>query len=450
MALSDNLIKLDSNVVSGLKPGQRMVQIDGVWMPVGIGSKDIPLNVSGGFGDGTSDVVYGYINDDGMFQPMDLSGDIITETGEPEVVEQVGVFKVGIPFRMTAVSANTDIYLSSLSNNQITTLYYRTNVDPEWKQLQYSGEVNADGRFLSNPIMLNVPGDYVEFHNTVPVFSSHRFIIGSDGMCDVSFSGNIHSLLNYGDLHDSCFYGLFSHNSGLTSAPQLPADRLATGCYSSMFDGCEGLITAPDLPATQLAEHCYSYMFLGCTSLINAPVLLAEKIETGSYQNMFRRCDSLEYPPYIGAHEVAPYCCEYMFMDCKSLKYTPQLISKTLAVGCYRGMFSGCSSLTGVSNMYAESLAEDCCAAMYSDCTAITGVTLPAATPNSRDCYADMFNGCSKLRKISVGFSSWGDVLGTARWVAGVAAVGEFNKPYTLMEAYSVSNIPIGWKVIEE
>ena len=34
-----------------------------------------------------------------------------------------------------------------------------------------------------------------------------------------------------------------------------------------MFRGCTGLTTAPELPAETLESGCYEYMFYGCTSL---------------------------------------------------------------------------------------------------------------------------------------------------------------------------------------
>ena len=39
----------------------------------------------------------------------------------------------------------------------------------------------------------------------------------------------------------------------------------------SLFKDCSVLTTAPELPATKLAENCYASMFCGCTSLTSAP-----------------------------------------------------------------------------------------------------------------------------------------------------------------------------------
>ena len=69
-----------------------------------------------------------------------------------------------------------------------------------------------------------------------------------------------------------------------------------------MFAGCTSLTTAPSLPATKLANNCYYNMFAGCTSLASAPVLPdVDFEEPGSaipqfaYVRMFYGCSSLNY-----------------------------------------------------------------------------------------------------------------------------------------------------------
>ena len=62
---------------------------------------------------------------------------------------------------------------------------------------------------------------------------------------------------------------MFSGCSSLTTAPSLPATKLANDCYNSMFRSCSSLTTAPELPATTLAASCYKEMFNRCSSLSN-------------------------------------------------------------------------------------------------------------------------------------------------------------------------------------
>ena len=66
---------------------------------------------------------------------------------------------------------------------------------------------------------------------------------------------------------ESCYRGLFSKCTTITTAPQLPAMVLADSCYKYMFEDCTSIETAPDLPAPVLVVSCYEAMFTGCTSL---------------------------------------------------------------------------------------------------------------------------------------------------------------------------------------
>lgn len=70
--------------------------------------------------------------------------------------------------------------------------------------------------------------------------------------------GNIQSMLNYlTECKPYCYYSMFSACTSLTTAPELPATKLAGSCYYFMFDGCTSLTTPPELPATKLAGRCY-------------------------------------------------------------------------------------------------------------------------------------------------------------------------------------------------
>ena len=60
---------------------------------------------------------------------------------------------------------------------------------------------------------------------------------------------------------------MFNGCTSLTTAPALPATKLAVGCYSNMFRDCASLTTAPALPATTLADNCYTSMFINCKKI---------------------------------------------------------------------------------------------------------------------------------------------------------------------------------------
>lgn len=67
----------------------------------------------------------------------------------------------------------------------------------------------------------------------------------------------------------NAFSNLFVNASTIVSVARgfLPATTLATSCYNGMFSGCTSLTTAPELPATTLARSCYNNMFYGCSNL---------------------------------------------------------------------------------------------------------------------------------------------------------------------------------------
>ena len=114
----------------------------------------------------------------------------------------------------------------------------------------------------------------------------------------VACTGDIRTLLDWEkyktvNTENARFYGLFKDCKALTSAPELPATKLASDCYSCMFKGCTNLNTAPALPATTLAEFCYQGMFKGCTNLKTAPALPAETLVYHCYQSMFGECTNL-------------------------------------------------------------------------------------------------------------------------------------------------------------
>ena len=159
----------------------------------------------------------------------------------------------------------------------------------------------------------------------------------------VACTGNILTLLdwrNYNivETNNARFCYLFNDCAVLTSAPELPATKLAVSCYTSMFAGCTSLTSAPTLSATTLAEGCYQFMFSGCTSLTSAPTLSATTLAEGCYQ--------------------------FMFFGCTSLTSTPELPATTLANACYQFMFGRCTNLSSVT-MSARSdqitSKENCC-----------------------------------------------------------------------------------------
>lgn len=127
---------------------------------------------------------------------------------------------------------------------------------------------------------------------------ARSFITFTKENVPVACTGDIRTLLDWEkyktvNTENARFYGLFMDCKALTSAPELPATKLASYCYSNMFKGCTNLNTAPALPATTLAQFCYQGMFKGCTNLKTAPALPAETLVYYCYQSMFLDCTNL-------------------------------------------------------------------------------------------------------------------------------------------------------------
>ena len=142
------------------------------------------------------------------------------------------------------------------------------------------------------------------------------------------FDGDILGTCN-GDMQRYACYYMFSHCTGLTTAPLLPTTILKEACYYHMFEYCTNLTTAPELPATTLADYCYTCMFEYCTNLTITPSLPATTLTKGCYNNMFGHCTNLTTAPELPATTLADYCYENMFNGCKSLNYIKAMFLTT-------------------------------------------------------------------------------------------------------------------------
>ena len=159
---------------------------------------------------------------------------------------------------------------------------------------------------------------------------AYSTITFTDKNVEVACTGDIRTLLdwrNYSTVNtqNARFCSLFYDCAVLTSAPELPATKLAENCYSNMFEGCTSLTSAPELKATTLANNCYSSMFSGCTSLEKAPELPAKTLAEACYICMFSGCTSLTSAPELKATELAGTCYPSMFQGCTKLSTVTML-----------------------------------------------------------------------------------------------------------------------------
>ena len=187
-----------------------------------------------------------------------------------------------------------------------------------------------------NPGGFNSGSNYSKFAMTGKIAASGNIMSLLDPTCQMSEIPN-----------EKCFFELFLGCTSLTSAPELPATKLANHCYYAMFSGCTSLKTAPKLPATQVEGYCYELMFRKCTSLTVAPELPATTLAENCYKEMFNLCSSLATAPALPATTLATGCYNKMFRS-TAISKAPELPAKTLADKCYERMFEGCGNLSYV------------------------------------------------------------------------------------------------------
>ena len=235
---------------------------------------------------------------------------IITEGSKAEQI---------IPY-VTFTANGEQKFKMTTKNYTISGLEYSVN-DGEWATVEAGTEVTFGG--TNGNLRLRGTNTY----GTASAWNKYSTITFTNNV-NVTCTGDIRTLMNWRnystvDTQYAKFCYLFKDCAVLTSAPELPATKLADDCYNSMFQGCTSLTAAPNLNATTLADGCYSGMFYGCTSLTAAPELKATTLVS--------------------------HCYTYMFESCTSLTSAPELKATTLAASCYDNMFYGCTKLSTVT-----------------------------------------------------------------------------------------------------
>ena len=304
------------------------------------------------------------------------------------------------------LGASAQDYLCLTANTADSKVTLTKKNTPDDVTLQYSTDgTNWYDYTIGTEVALVNANDKVYFRNagTAETFSKdigNYYYFVMDG--SIAASGNVMSLIDNSCTATTipssyCFTFLFNNCTGLTSAPNLPAETLAQGCYWSMFSGCTGLTTAPELPATTLAVSCYQGMFYGCSSLTAAPALPVTSLAEGCYQGMFYGCTILTTAPELPANTLAAYCYYQMFDNCSGLTTAPTLPATTLAESCYYGMFQSCSGLTTAPALPATTLAKNCYYQMFYNCSGLTAAPALPVTTLAEKCYSSMFSKCTGL-----------------------------------------------------
>ena len=207
----------------------------------------------------------------------------ITDNGKAEEIPPYVTFKANgkQTFQMTAVP-----------DYEISGLEYSVNNDEKWRKVEKDGKISFGGEYGD----LRLRG--TNHNGTAKDESYYSTIKFTDETVDVACTGDIRTLLDWKNYNivktdNARFCSLFENCSVLTSAPELPATKLANCCYYYMFWKCTNLTSAPVLPATTLAVHCYSNMFAECTNLTSAPELPATTLAVHCYYGMFSVCPKL-------------------------------------------------------------------------------------------------------------------------------------------------------------
>ena len=132
------------------------------------------------------------------------------------------------------------------------------------------------------------------------VYSTIRFTKDATVAC----TGDIRTLLDWNNYNkvetkNAQFCRLFENCRVLTSAPELPATKLADHCYYNMFCNCTSLTSAPVLPATKLAVECYNGMFYGCTKLSTVTMLALDSEITSKLDCVYDWLDDAGTDPSV-------------------------------------------------------------------------------------------------------------------------------------------------------
>ena len=275
--------------------------------------------------------------------------------------------------------------------------YFPNNIEysvgtGDWKTLEADKEIPFGGDLGSLQLRATE-----NLNGTASDRSNYSQIIFGNST-KVACTGDIRTLLDYRDFKNvttsnARFDSLFCNCIVLTSAPELPAETLASSCYRYMFQGCLSLNVAPKLPATKLAEKCYQGMFDGCESLQTAPTLPAETLATDCYNGMFDGCSSLKVAPKLPAKKMESQCYMGMFENCSSLKVAPELPATELAERCYYAMFISCENLTTAPELPATTLQANCYDQMFNYCHKLSSITIMApSTEISEKSFYNNFN----------------------------------------------------------
>ena len=199
----------------------------------------------------------------------------ITDNGKAELYAPYVTFTAEAEQKFKMTTNNSSYTISGLQ--------YSVN-NGKWQNVVVDKEVTFGG--TNSTLRLRGTNINGTAYHYIKKYSTITF---TDKNVKVACTGDIRTLLDWKnyktvDTQNAKFCNLFDGCSVLTSAPELPATKLADYCYYGMFYCCTSLTAAPELKATTLAINCYSSMFEGCTKLSTVTMLApSDKISKKYY-----------------------------------------------------------------------------------------------------------------------------------------------------------------------
>ena len=131
-----------------------------------------------------------------------------------------------------------------------------------------------------------------------------------------------------------------------------------------------------------------------------------------------------------------------------ALVTAPELPATTLGAYCYYCMFLLCVNLKKAPALPARVFPAYCYSSMFQN-SGIEEAELPQEYDNNSfasNCFTGMFQGCANLKKVKVGFTTWGS---TSNWLNAGGAGSVFECPSTLtIPSRDASGVPATWAVI--
>ena len=130
--------------------------------------------------------------------------------------------------------------MTAVPDYEISGLEYSVNNDEKWRKVEKDGVISFGGEYGD----LRLRG--TNHNGTAKDESYYSTIKFTDETVNVACTGDIRTLLDWKNYNivktdNARFCSLFETCSVLTSAPELPATKLAVHCYYGMFSNCPKL-----------------------------------------------------------------------------------------------------------------------------------------------------------------------------------------------------------------